>query len=328
VQFAMHAAETGHLVFATLHSTNTVLAIERILHFYPGEMKEQIEKQLALNIRAIIGQRLVPRIGGGRCAAIEVLMATPRIVDLISKGSLGEIKVALAAENQDGILSFDKSLYRLVKQRKVSMEDSIQMAESANDLAIKFKGIGIAPGSSWEDVSDPWEKIPNDFDPPEDSLFSKKIREGTAGTYTNEGAPPLQTRQDGNLAAQRTSAEVRLPKFGEAGSAPIPPAGQQPSGPPPAQRPPMRPPGPGGPPPPGYRPPPPGQRPGPPGTPGAPQQRPPGPPLQPGQGPMPPRPPIAPPQRPGPPPGTPSAPPIGRVQVHPSTPPAKPENPE
>jgi pilus retraction protein PilT len=188
VQFAMHASETGHLVFATLHSTNASLALERILHFYPGELKEQLLIQLALNLKAILSQRLIPRARGGRVAAVEILINTPRIQDLITKGEMGGLRMALAAENSDGNLSFDKSIYRLHRRGLITMEDALQAAESANDLQIKFRGIGITPGSSWEDLADPWARIASDYEPPDPTGPQKT----TGGSYTNEGAPMMR----------------------------------------------------------------------------------------------------------------------------------------
>lgn len=200
VQFAMHAAETGHLVFATLHSTNTTLAIERVLHFYPGEMKEQVANQLALNLKAIISQRLVVKKGGGRAAAIEIMLNTPRIGDLVKKGFLSEIREAIKAENQEGNIDFDKALYRLHKQGKITMEDALQAAESANDLQLKFKGIGIAPNSSWTDMRDPWDSIPGDFELPAGSALAEKMKDRAAdGVYTNEGLAPLEGRESTNI---------------------------------------------------------------------------------------------------------------------------------
>ncbi len=193
VQFAMHASETGHLVLATLHSTNAVLAIERILNFYPGHMQEQMQKQLALNLKAVICQRLVHGVKGGRHAATELLIDTPRIRDLIGKGQLGSVKEALSAENQEGVHNFDRSLYKLCKQKKITHEEALQAAESANDLQLKFRGIGIAPGSSWEDISDPWQQIGDDFELPAGmTKFAKKDRlEKKKENYSNEDVPKL-----------------------------------------------------------------------------------------------------------------------------------------
>lgn len=215
VQFAMHASETGHLVLATLHSTNAILAIERILHFYPQEMRETVQKQLALNLKAVICQRLVPGIRGGRFAATEILIDTPRIRDLLAKGELGSIREAVAAENQEGMHDFDRALYKLCKQGKITQEDALQAAESSNDLQLKFRGIGIKPGSSWDDVADPWEHIPGDFDPPGTATF-QKIRDNSAtGGYTNESSPRVRRPYENDaeaIAAAATAQQSQRPR--------------------------------------------------------------------------------------------------------------------
>ncbi|CAN5315034.1 hypothetical protein BH09SUM1_BH09SUM1_21140 [soil metagenome] len=229
VQFAMHAAETGHLVFATLHSTNSTLAIERILHFYPGEMEDQIQMQLSLNLKAIICQRLVQKIGGGRVAAIEILINTPRMQDLIAKGDPSALKMALAAENQDGIQTFDKSLYRLCKTGRITQEDALQSAESANDLAMKFKGIGV--GGSWLDTSDPWAGIKNDFETPANlPQYQKLMDPNASGFYSNEDAPALRSSAMNLKIQSGVNLEGRKPLQ-------MPP-GARPPGPPPLVLPP------------------------------------------------------------------------------------------
>ena len=167
VQFAMHAAETGHLVFATLHSTNTVAAIERIMHFYPASMERQVLTQLSLNLKAIVCQRLVPNVRGGRTCATEVFMNSPRITELIARGLLGELKQFINNINhQDGTCSFDKSLYMLAKRGKISERDALKFAESENDLSMKFKGLGIP--EDWQDTTDPWEFILDPYEPASD----------------------------------------------------------------------------------------------------------------------------------------------------------------
>ncbi len=202
VQFAMHASETGHLVFATLHSTNAALAIERILHFYPGEMKEQIQMQLSLNLKAIICQRLVPGIHGGRVAAVEVLIDTPRMVSLIARGDMSELKAALAAENQEGMVNFDKSLFRLWKRKLITPEDALQNAESQNDLKLKLQGVGIDPRSSWNDTGDPWQGVEDDYAPPAHLMHLVRRKDPSAtGGYTNAGVPaPNRVGQSMHLA--------------------------------------------------------------------------------------------------------------------------------
>ncbi|MEO8377680.1 MAG: PilT/PilU family type 4a pilus ATPase [Candidatus Sumerlaeota bacterium] len=258
VQFAMHASETGHLVFATLHSTNASLALERILHFYPGEFKEQILMQLALNLRAIVAQRLVPRVKGGRTAAVEILVNTPRMQDLIQKGDLAVIRTAMAAENSDGSVHFDKAIYRLFKRGAITQDEALLAAESANDLMMKLRGMGIAAGSSWEDMSDSWANIRGDYDSP-DGPNAAPAQKNSGGTYTNEGAPmmagrtaapaagsvpPSQPRAPLPLSIPSTSATVQgslSATPSTARPATRPPASSSLQGPPPVQRPPSMP---------------------------------------------------------------------------------------
>lgn len=235
VQFAMHASETGHLVFATLHSTNATLALERVLHFYPGEMKEQVLLQLALNLKAVVSQRLVPRIKGGRTVAIEVLINTPRVRDLIPKGDLGAIRAALALDNEEGLQSFDKSLYKLYKMGKVTAEDALQAAESANDLQLKMRGIGMSPGSSWDDLSEPWQSIQSDFELPDSFATGRQTSKRWKDLYSNDGAPGLSGD------ANRRPPEVLLQQAPRT-AAPAPQSQQ----PPQAARPMQAPPGTGG----------------------------------------------------------------------------------
>ncbi|MEQ8821076.1 MAG: PilT/PilU family type 4a pilus ATPase [Sumerlaeia bacterium] len=191
VRFAMHAAETGHLVMATLHSTNALLAVERIPGFYPGSAKEQIYLQMSLNLRAIICQRLVPRTNGGRVAAVEVLVNAPHISAMIRKGDMSELKEALQAENSYGIQSFDLALYRLVKQGQITLDDALNAADSADDLQMKFRGIGVTTGSEWTNLDDPWETIEGDFEVPQRISLASKFGSGLEITYSNEGVPPL-----------------------------------------------------------------------------------------------------------------------------------------
>lgn len=195
VQFALHAAETGHLVFATLHSTNTTITIERILNFFPAEMSGQLLHLLAMNLQAIITQRLVPRADGGRAAACEILINTPTISALVKKGHFGEIREALSGDSPDGMTSMDKSLYKMVMRGIIPQEEALGAAESANDLAIKLRGIGIPPGSDWEDLSDPWAQIPGDYDLPGSESarrFAADLRDenGAAAPAAPPGAVP------------------------------------------------------------------------------------------------------------------------------------------
>lgn len=248
MQFALHASETGHLVFATLHSTNASLALERILHFYPGEFKEQTLMQLALNLRAIVSQRLVQRVKGGRTAAVEILVNTPRMQDLIQKGDLAVIRTAMGSENSDGSIHFDKVLYRLFKRGVITQDEALLAAESANDLLMKLRGMGITAGSSWDDLSDPWVDIRGDYDLP-DGPLAAQTQKSAGGGYTNDGAtmmprpaasqppPPSRPASSGSPVQAAPPSGAAPPPARPRPTAPPAPSTSSMQGPPPSQRP-------------------------------------------------------------------------------------------
>lgn len=230
VEFALHAAETGHLVFATLHSTNAILALERVMHFFPPTNRELVRLQLALNFRAIICQRLPRAVDGGRACAAEVLMNTPRIQDLLRKDDFGGIAAVLAGENNDGMLDFDRALYKLARRGIISPEEALTHSDSSSNLQMKFRGIGIEAGSSWEDLDDPWQYIDDDYEPPPNFTGPEFDPDGAgAPVYTNENAPPMSAKSVAPLTSRRTSASGvhRLPSF-RTKSAPPPAAPPEP----------------------------------------------------------------------------------------------------
>ncbi len=140
VEAAIHFAETGHLVLGTLHANNANQAVERLMNFFPAEAHAQIYQQLALNLRGVVSQRLLPRANGsGRVAAIEVMLNTPRIADLISKGEIAALKGAIELNAQDGSRSFDQALYDLYRRSEISLDEALRQADSANNLRIRIK---------------------------------------------------------------------------------------------------------------------------------------------------------------------------------------------
>lgn len=142
VSSAIYFAETGHLVMSTLHSTNANQTLERILQFYPSSFHEQILLQLSFNLRGIISQRLLPKADGkGRIVAVEIMLSTPRIKNLIRKGEIGGIKDAIASGTQEGMQTFDQSLYQLYQQGLVTLDDALTAADSPNDLKMRIKGL-------------------------------------------------------------------------------------------------------------------------------------------------------------------------------------------
>ncbi|HCA22610.1 MAG TPA: type IV pili twitching motility protein PilT [Pseudomonas sp.] len=137
---AVAFAETGHLCLATLHANNANQALDRIIHFFPNEMHQQVWMDLSLNLKAIVAQQLIPTPDGkGRRAAIEVLLNTPLAADMIRKGEVHELKPLMARSNEVGMQTFDQALYKLYSTGEITYEDALAHADSANDLRLMIK---------------------------------------------------------------------------------------------------------------------------------------------------------------------------------------------
>jgi len=139
MEHALEFAETGHLCMATLHANNANQALERVLNFFPEEVHPQVRLNLALNLKGILSQRLVKTLDGGRVPAIEILINTPRVSDLIDKWEIGEIKDTMADGKNYGMQTFDQHLLELWKQGYVAEEEALRHADSVNDLRLKMK---------------------------------------------------------------------------------------------------------------------------------------------------------------------------------------------
>lgn len=139
MEAAITFAETGHLCLATLHSNNANQAMERIMNFFPPERHAQIYLQLSLNLRGILSQRLIRTIDGGRVAAIEILLDSPRVKDLIHKAQIAELKEAMEKSTNLGMQTFDQALYDLYKAGKITLEEALKNADSANNLRLRVK---------------------------------------------------------------------------------------------------------------------------------------------------------------------------------------------
>ncbi len=144
MEAAITFAETGHLCLATLHSNNANQAIERIMNFFPVARHAEIFLQLSLNLRAIISQRLVPGVDGKRVAALEVLIDTPWVKDLIKKGEVDTLKEAMEKSTQEGGQTFDQALFSLCTEGRISEEQALANADSANNLRLRIKNFDIA----------------------------------------------------------------------------------------------------------------------------------------------------------------------------------------
>ena len=139
---ALHSAETGHLVLSTLHATNATTAIERLLHFFPPEVRASVLLQLSLTMRAVIAQRLVPRAAGkGRAAAMEVMLVTSRIQTLIRRGELETMRQAIEEGINEGLQTFDQALFDLLRRKVIDQDEALRFADSPNNLRLRMKGI-------------------------------------------------------------------------------------------------------------------------------------------------------------------------------------------
>ena len=146
---AIAFAETGHLCLATLHANNSNQALDRIINFFPEERRAQLLMDLSLNLRALISQRLVPlKSGSGRCAAVEIMLNSPLISDLIYKGQIHEIKEAMKKSRELGMQTFDQALFDLIQADRISIDQALRHADSMNDLRLAIKLHGHPAGAS------------------------------------------------------------------------------------------------------------------------------------------------------------------------------------
>ena len=140
MEHAVQFAETGHLCMATLHANSANQALDRIINFFPEERRAQLLMDLSLNLKALVSQRLMPRQAGkGRVAAVEILLNTPLIADMIFKGEVGEIKEIMKKSRELGMQTFDQALYDLFEGNDITYEDALRNADSVNELRLKIK---------------------------------------------------------------------------------------------------------------------------------------------------------------------------------------------
>ncbi len=140
---AVTFAETGHLCLGTLHANNANQAMERILNFFPIERHLQIYMQLSLNLKAVISQRLIPTVEGKRIAAVEILLDSPRVKDLILKGEIGLLKETMAASYNEGMQTFDQHIFDMFSAGRIDYNNAIAYSDSPNDMRLKIKMSGI-----------------------------------------------------------------------------------------------------------------------------------------------------------------------------------------
>ena len=140
MEYAVAFAETGHLCMATLHANSANQALDRIINFFPEDRREQLLMDLSLNIKALISQRLIPKKNGaGRVAAIEIMLNSPLIADMIFKGEVNAIKEIMAKSRELGMETFDGALFKLYEDGQISYEDTLKNADSVNDVRLRIK---------------------------------------------------------------------------------------------------------------------------------------------------------------------------------------------
>jgi twitching motility protein PilU len=140
MEHAITFAETGHLCLSTLHANNANQALDRIVNFFPEERRAQLLMDLSLNLKAIVSQRLIPNASGtGRSAAIEVLINTPRMAELIFEGKVHEMKALMTSSRELGMQTFDQSLFDLYENQQISYTDALRFADAVNDLRLRIK---------------------------------------------------------------------------------------------------------------------------------------------------------------------------------------------
>jgi twitching motility protein PilU len=155
MEAAITYAETGHLCLGTLHSNNANQSFERIINFFPPMRHAQLMLQLSLNLRAIVAQRLLPSVDGGRVPAVEILLDTPFVKELIKRGHFDEIKGAMEQSVHEGCQTFDQALFTLYKNGSIDLEEALANADSANNLRLKIKLAGLKLDQDVESVPAP-----------------------------------------------------------------------------------------------------------------------------------------------------------------------------
>jgi len=140
MEFGIQFAETGHLCLATMHANNANQALDRVINFFPHEKRNQLLMDLSLNIRAIVSQRLLPReSGAGRIAAVEIMLQTPLISDLIFRGEIAALKDVMKKSDRLGMQTFDQALFELFERGIISYEDALKNADSKNEIRLRVK---------------------------------------------------------------------------------------------------------------------------------------------------------------------------------------------
>jgi twitching motility protein PilU len=200
MEYAIAFAETGHLVFTTLHANNANQALDRMINFFPDEAQRQLFMDLSLNLRAIVAQQLVPhKSGRGRRAVVEILLNTPLVSNMIRKGEVHGLKEIMAKSNEQGMITFDQALFALLQEGEISYEEAIRHADSANELRlmVKLKGSDELNRS----LADGADKI---------SLVSEEEENDDSTVFEGTTRAPPSTTTPSTAPARQQPSEPKL----------------------------------------------------------------------------------------------------------------------
>ncbi len=210
MEHALAFAETGHLCLSTLHANNTNQALDRIINFFPEERHNQLFMDIATNIQAFISQRLIPTIDGKRVAAIEILIGTPIVQDMILKGDIMGLKEVMEKSEEQGMQTFDSHIYRLYKEGVISLEEALKNADSPSNLQVKMNledNVYANAVSSNDDDEDG-----NDENNPLAGLslqdMESEEEENEAGSLSTEGMTPQELMEAKAAKIQREKANA------------------------------------------------------------------------------------------------------------------------
>ncbi len=171
MEHAIAFAETGHLAISTLHANNANQALDRIINFFPEERRNQLLMDLSLNLRAFISQRLIPTMDDKRAIAVEILLGTPLVCDLVLKGEIHKIKEVMDKSSNIGMQTFDSALFELYKSGKISIEEALRNADSQNNLRLK---ISLSEGKSPAGTGNNFSLASDEALPSSDAFSAKK----------------------------------------------------------------------------------------------------------------------------------------------------------
>jgi len=221
-------AETGHLAISTLHANNANQALDRIINFFPEERRKQLLADIGNNVRAIVSQRLIPTVDGKRCAAIEILLGSHTIKQMIMKGQLDDIKETMQKSENIGMKTFDSALYDLVVEGRITMEEAVKNADSANNLRLRLKLSGDIEQEEEDDPTallfrgDTEEEEEEAVETSEDDSLEALLAQGIPGAAPTDDAASADAQAlPDNVTPLPTAADTPPPAAPPA----APPAG-------------------------------------------------------------------------------------------------------